>query len=170
MNTSPSHPSRVVVIGGGLAGLASACTLAARGYAVTLIEKNPWLGGKAAQLRGEAPDGSGAFRFDMGPTILTMPKVLRRVFDEAGRNLDDYLDLRRLDPQWRCFFESPGGKVDTLNLHESAADMRGELEASATARPRRPLPDTSDSSQHADRLADISDRFFFWKSVSRSAT
>ncbi|MFN9050713.1 MAG: FAD-dependent oxidoreductase, partial [Planctomyces sp.] len=34
-----------VVIGSGLAGLAAACTLAARGYAVTVVEKNPWLGG-----------------------------------------------------------------------------------------------------------------------------
>ena len=41
---------RVVVVGGGLGGLAAACTLAARGYAVTLCEKNPWAGGKAAVL------------------------------------------------------------------------------------------------------------------------
>jgi diapolycopene oxygenase len=168
MNTSPSLPSRVVVIGGGLAGLASACTLAARGYAVTLVEKNPWLGGKAAQLRGEAPDGSGAFRFDMGPTILTMPKVLRRVFEEAGRNLDDYLDLRRLDPQWRCFFDastSQPGKVDTLNLHENAADMRSELQAFCNGEAEASASGYERFLKHADRLADISDRFFFWKSI-----
>ena len=58
----------------------------------------PWLGGKAA-CSSEA-----GFRFDMGPTILTIPSVLRRIFAEAGRELDDYLDLIRLDPQWRCFF------------------------------------------------------------------
>ena len=42
--------NRVGVIGSGLAGLASACVLAARGYAVTVFEKSPWLGGKAAVL------------------------------------------------------------------------------------------------------------------------
>lgn len=40
----------VIVIGSGLAGLASACTLAARGYEVSVFEKNAWLGGKAAVL------------------------------------------------------------------------------------------------------------------------
>ncbi len=77
---------RVGVIGSGLAGLASACTLAARGHKVTVFEKNSWLGGKAAQLQEEG------FRFDMGPTILIQPSVLRKIFAEADRNLDDYID------------------------------------------------------------------------------
>ncbi|MGB6991826.1 MAG: NAD(P)-binding protein, partial [Thermoanaerobaculia bacterium] len=61
----------VGVIGGGLGGLAAACTLAARGYRVQVFEKNEWLGGKAAVLEADG------FRFDMGPTILTVPRVLR---------------------------------------------------------------------------------------------
>src|SRR4051812_15763406 len=89
---------RVAVIGGGLGGLAAACTLAARGHAVILFEKSPWLGGKAAVL-----DADG-YRFDMGPTILTLPRVLDRIFREANHRLSDYLDLVPLDPQWRCFF------------------------------------------------------------------
>ncbi len=106
---------RIGVIGGGLGGLASACTLAARGYDVVLFEKNPWLGGKAAVL------AEGGFRFDMGPTILLMPSVLERIFAEAGRNLKDELDLIRLDPQWRSFFMD--GSV--LDLHASIqADVR----------------------------------------------
>ncbi len=70
------HP--VGVIGAGLGGLAAACTLAARGHKVVLFEKNDWLGGKAAVLE---EDG---YRFDMGPTILTVPRVLSRIFAEAG--------------------------------------------------------------------------------------
>ena len=58
------------IIGGGLGGLSAACVLAARGHKVILFERNDWLGGKAAQLRGEG------FRFDMGPTIVTVPSVL----------------------------------------------------------------------------------------------
>ena len=68
-----SSQERIGVIGGGLGGLAAACTLAARGYKVVLFEKNDWLGGKAAVLE---EDG---FRFDMGPTILTLPVVLKRM-------------------------------------------------------------------------------------------
>ncbi|MFW5839377.1 MAG: phytoene desaturase family protein [Planctomycetota bacterium] len=108
---------RVVVIGGGLAGLASAVVLAGRGYRVTLLERNGWVGGKACQLNERG------FRFDMGPTILTMPEVLRRVFAEAGRDMDQELDLVRLDPQWRCFFETG----DVLDLREGVADMQAEL-------------------------------------------
>ena len=80
-----SRAGRVGVIGGGLGGLAAACTLAARGHDVVLFEKNAWLGGKAAVLEADG------FRFDMGPTILTLPSVLARIFAEAGRRLDDYL-------------------------------------------------------------------------------
>ena len=65
---------RVAVIGSGLGGLSAACTLAARGYAVEVFEKNAWLGGKAAVLEEQG------FRFDMGPTILIQPSVLRRIF------------------------------------------------------------------------------------------
>src|ERR1700749_845248 len=104
---------RVAVIGSGLAGLAAAATLAARGYQVDVFEKNPWLGGKAAVLEEEG------FRFDMGPTILIQPSVLRKIFSEANRKLEDYLDMVRLDPSWRCFFED--GTV--IDLKDSTPEM-----------------------------------------------
>ena len=110
-------PKRVAVIGGGLGGLAAACVASARGYAVTLFEKNGWLGGKAAVLE------ESGFRFDMGPTILTVPLVLDRIFAESGRKTADYLDLRRLDPQWRCFFDG-GDRIDLLaDVDTMAASM-----------------------------------------------
>src|ERR1700728_2021392 len=103
---------RIAVIGSGLGGLAAAVTLAARGYQVSVFEKNAWLGGKAAVLQ---EDG---FRFDMGPTILIRPSVSRRIFCEAGRSMSDYLDMVRLDPQWRCFFDD--GSVLDLKDDEHA--------------------------------------------------
>src|SRR5579875_490456 len=110
---------RVGIIGSGLAGLAAACTLAARGHRVTVFEKNAWLGGKAAQLK------ENGFRFDMGPTILIQPSMLRKIFAEAGRNLDDYLPMVRLDPQWRCFFDN-GAVIDLL---DDESTMASNLEA-----------------------------------------
>jgi phytoene desaturase len=143
---------RIVVIGGGLGGLAAACTLAARGNRVQLFEANASVGGKAAVLEQQG------FRFDMGPTILTMPDVLRRVFAEAGRALDDYVPLTNLDPQWRCFFEDGS----TLDLTADAPAMNTALErfagADAAAGYARFL-------ETAERLHRISDQFFFWKSV-----
>ena len=144
---------RVGVIGGGLGGLAAACTLAGRGYDVVLFEASPWLGGKAAQL------SESGFRFDMGPTILTIPNVLRRVFADAGRDLADYLDLIRLDPQWRCLFSD--GSVLDLSADEDtmAKTLDGFAPGSGSAAGYRGFL------KLAERLNDISERFYFWKSI-----
>jgi diapolycopene oxygenase len=144
---------RVVVVGGGLGGLAAACTLAARGYAVTLLDKNAWVGGKAAVLAEQG------FRFDMGPTILTIPRVLSRIWAEAGRPLESALDLVPLDPQWRSFFVD--GSV--LDLHADVAKMRATLDDYA--------PGSGSGAGYgrfmelAQRLHRLSDEFFFWRSV-----
>ncbi len=148
-----SARERIGVIGGGLGGLAAACTLAARGHRVVLFEKNEWLGGKAAVLE---EDG---FRFDMGPTILTLPVVLKRIFEEAGRKLDDELDLVRLDPQWRSFFD--GGHV--LDLHQDVERMSATLDA-FTGQPGAGEGYKKLIAQ-SENLHEISDRFFLWKSV-----
>jgi len=142
---------RIAVIGSGLGGLAAAATLAARGYEVEVFEKNPWLGGKAAQLEGEG------FRFDMGPTILIRPSVLRRIFSEAGRKLEDYLTMERLDPQWRCFFD------DGLVL-----DLKDDLQAMATSLDNlKPGMGAGflKFQELSEQLHTISDKFFFWKPV-----
>lgn len=144
---------QTVIIGSGLGGLAAACTLAARGHTVTVVERSDWLGGKAAVLE---QDG---FRFDMGPTILTLPSVLQRIFSETGRSLADYLDLRRLDPQWRCFF-SDGSQFD---LVESVEDMKREL-ARLTG-DHRSADGFESFLKISEQLHSVSDRFFFWKSV-----
>lgn len=142
---------RVAVVGGGLGGLAAACVLAARGHKVTLFEKSPWLGGKAAVLAEQG------YRFDMGPTILTLPSVLRRIFTEAGRRLEDALTLLPCLPQWRSFF-SDGATLDLVADREA---MGRNLEALA--------PGTSQGYSafldFARTLNDISQRFYFWKSI-----
>jgi len=143
----------VAVIGGGLGGLAAACVATARGHRVTLYDKNPWLGGKAAVLH---EDG---FRFDMGPTILTVPRVLERIFAEAGRNLADHLDLVRLDPQWRCFFDD-GSRIDLLENIDAMADAMDRFAPGTKAGDGyRRFQGLSENLHH------ISNRFFFWKPV-----
>lgn len=145
--------STIGVIGSGLGGLAAACTLAARGRKVIVFEKNPWIGGKAAVLEEQG------FRFDMGPTILTVPRVLKRIYEEAGLKLEDHLDLINLDPQWRCFFED--GSV--LDLVQDVQAMAASLDTYTGA------PDSGrgyrDFIAFSERLHEVSERFFFWKPV-----
>ena len=151
MSTASELP--VGVIGAGLGGLAAACTLAARGHKVILFDKNPWLGGKAAVLE------EGGFRFDMGPTILTLPEVLRRIFAEAGKDLATELDLIRLDPQWRCFFED-GSVLDLVeDVDAMAASLQRYSPGGNAAEGYREFLAMS------ERLHGVSERFFFWKSV-----
>ncbi len=144
---------RVAVVGGGLGGLAAACTLAGRGHSVVLFEKNEWLGGKAAVLE---QDG---FRFDMGPTILTLPSVLTRIFADAGRDVADYLDLIPLDPQWRSFF-SDGS---TLDLVQDVKQMRQNLVQYAGG--YRTADGYERFVAHSEQLHRISENWYFWRSV-----
>ncbi len=144
---------RIAIVGGGLGALSAACVASARGHDVTVYEKNDWLGGKAALLE---EDG---FRFDMGPTILTVPAVLDRIFAEGGKRTSDYIDLRRLDPQWRCFFD--GG--DRIDLMADQTAMAAEMDRFA--------PGCGAGEGYKQFLAiskqlhEVSDRFFFWKAV-----
>lgn len=145
--------SSVIVIGSGLGGLTAACTLAARGYQVSVFEKNDWTGGKACVHEEKG------FRFDMGPTILTIPSVLKRVFEEAGERMEDHLDLVRLDPQWRSFFSDR----TVLDLTENLEGMKKNLQAFSR--------DADDASHYerflleAEKLHDITKDFFFWRPV-----
>lgn len=90
---------KALIIGGGLGGLSAAISLAAEGYKLELFEKNEHLGGKLNRRNIEG------FEFDLGPSILTMPHVFERLFSRHGRKMKDYVDIIKLDREWRCFFE-----------------------------------------------------------------
>jgi len=109
---------KVAVVGGGLAGLSAAIRLRADGHNVTVYEKNERAGGKL-NLR----EGNG-FTFDTGPSILTMPWVLEKLFASAGRKLSDYVEIMRVEPQWRSIFEDG----TTIDMSGDLPAMIAELE------------------------------------------
>jgi phytoene desaturase len=148
---SNEHP--VAVVGSGLGGLAAAAVAAARGHRVAVYDKNPWYGGKAAVLQ------ENGFRFDMGPTILTVPSVLERIFAEAGEKMDEWLPLIRLDPQWRCFFNE-GEVLDLIEdvplMGKRAEEFSGKKGLAAGYEKFLRV---------SEHLHDVSQRFFFWRAI-----
>lgn len=99
---------RVVVIGAGPGGLASAMLLAAAGFEVTVIERELEVGGRTSTFEQDR------FRFDRGPTFFLFPEVLEQIFKLCGRNLHDEVMLQRLDPNYRLVFEQ-GGELDATS-------------------------------------------------------
>jgi phytoene desaturase len=142
-----------IVVGGGLAGLAAAVELTTAGVKVTVVERNAHLGGKMNVL-----DEAG-FRFDMGPTILTMPQVVRGIIARSGRRPEDYLSLVRLDPQWRCLYED-GTRVDLLeDVGRMAAAMERQFPGRGAGEGWRRFIDWS------RRMYRLSDKVFFYKDL-----
>ena len=82
----------VHVIGGGRGGLSAAITVATAGMQVILHEQQPAVGGKANTRM------IGDFRFDTGPSLLTLPSVFARLFERAGKRIDSYIPIVGLSP------------------------------------------------------------------------
>lgn len=116
----------VVVVGAGLAGLAAAVRLAAAGREVTVVEAADGPGGCCGSER------AGPYRFDVGPSVLTMPQVLAGLFAEAGEELGAWLPLRRLDPAYRLVFHD-GSHLDVVPEAEIMAERVRELCGAAEA-------------------------------------
>lgn len=91
-------PQKAIVIGAGLGGLAAAALLANDGHKVTVFEKNSTPGGKMQQVR------AGDYRFDTGPSLFTMPFILKELFERCGKNPDQYLTYTELEPLCRYFY------------------------------------------------------------------
>ncbi len=94
---SAQHHS-VVVVGAGLGGLSAACHLSGDGHDVTVIEAASEPGGRAGTLHRDG------YRFDTGPTVLTMPHLIERCFRAVGASMADVLRLRPVDPMYRACF------------------------------------------------------------------
>ncbi len=93
-NIAPS----AVIIGAGVGGLACAIRLRAAGWDVTVLEKNTQVGGKMYEYTWDA------YRWDTGPSVITMRHVFEELFSAAGRRMEDYLTLEPLEPLTRYFY------------------------------------------------------------------
>jgi phytoene desaturase len=92
MKSVPDPRSEAIVIGAGLGGLSAAMRLGAKGYRVTVIDRLDRAGGRGSSIT------EAGHRFDLGPTIVTVPEVFRKLWAACGRDFDADVDLRPLDP------------------------------------------------------------------------
>ncbi|MGF1553767.1 MAG: phytoene desaturase family protein [Paracoccaceae bacterium] len=93
---------RVVVVGAGPGGLATAMMMARSGARVTVLEARDRVGGRTSAIEDQG------FRFDLGPTFFLYPKILSEIFESCGERLEDHVELKRLDPMYDIVFESGG--------------------------------------------------------------
>ncbi|GAA3826290.1 phytoene desaturase family protein [Sphaerisporangium flaviroseum] len=132
----------VVVVGAGLGGLAAAIRLAGAGREVTVIEAQDVPGGCCGTAN------LGPYRFDTGPSVLTMPGVLADTFAAANEDLESWLPLRRLDPYYRLEYHD-GSHLDVVAGEDAMAEqvraLAGAAEAERYRRFRRLLGEMFDA-------------------------
>lgn len=107
----------IIIIGAGIGGLSTAIRLAAAGQPVVVFEQNAEVGGKMGEI------SEAGFRWDTGPSVITMRPVLEELFETAGRRLEDYLTLHAVEPLTRYFY--PDGVI--LDASRDLAKMGAQI-------------------------------------------
>lgn len=110
---------KAIIVGGGLGGLSCAIGLAVAGFEVTVLEKEKTLGGKLKRVE------EAGYRFDRGPSTITMLHAFRRVFERAGRRMEDYIQTYELEPRTRNVFADG----TTVDLSRDRAWMQEQIAA-----------------------------------------
>lgn len=138
-----------IVIGSGVAGLATAVRLATAGFSVQVFEAAEKPGGKLAEMH------INGYRFDIGPSLFTLPYLVEELFTEAGENLKDYLEIERLTTICRYFFSN--GKV--LNAYANNTKFAEEVERVTGEKAVNVIAHL----QHSKRLWELTSDVFIFK-------
>jgi phytoene desaturase len=116
MRTVPDPTDSVVIIGAGLGGLSAALRLAGAGRSVTVLEREERPGGRAGRLERDG------YRFELGPTVLTMPEFVADAFACVGEDLGRWLDLVPVTPAYRARF-ADGSHLDVHTDPDAMAEQ-----------------------------------------------
>jgi len=119
---------RAVVVGGGIAGLATAALLSSEGWDVSLFEAGDDVGGRAGSWQ------ASGFRFDTGPSWYLMPEVFEHFFRLLGTSAPDELDLVPLTPAYRVYTEGEEAPVDVVSGRDAATGLFESIEPGAGAK------------------------------------
>ena len=130
--------SNIVVIGGGIAGLASAALLAKDGHEVTLLEGRSSVGGRAGSWERDG------FRFDTGPSWYLMPEVFDHFFRLLETSAEEQLQLVTLDPGYRVLFEGVAEPIDITASREENLELFERIEPGSRGRMEKYLDSARD--------------------------
>ncbi|WP_442576132.1 phytoene desaturase family protein [Microbacterium sp. F51-2R] len=125
---TPRTPGTAVIVGGGIAGLATAALLAEEGWSVRVFEGRDDLGGRAGSWERDG------FRFDTGPSWYLMPEVFEHFFRLLGTSAAQELDLVPLDPAYRVYTEGDPEPVDVVSGRDAATALFESIEPGAGAK------------------------------------
>lgn len=142
---------RVLVIGGGLGALSGAIRLAYNGFRVYLYEKNNFLGGKMREVR------INGFRFDTGPSLITMPFVIDELFTDVGEERENSLEYEPIEPLCRYFY--PDGTV-----LDASSDLETMLNRLSFFHPASPA-EYKKYLHYSQRIYSITADYFLFKPI-----
>ena len=111
-----------IVVGSGIAGIASAIRLANRGYTVSVFEANSYPGGKLSEIN------LGGYRFDAGPSLFTLPHLVDELFELSGLKPKDYFEYIELEETCRYFFPDKTQLIAWADKEKLAAEFEEKLE------------------------------------------
>jgi len=147
---------KALIIGAGIAGIATAIRLAVKGYLVDVFEANSYPGGKLSEFE---QDG---FRFDAGPSLFTMPHYVDELFALAGKNPRDFFNYEQLDVVCRYFYE------DGTSLNAYADQERFAAEVSQQT--AEPVNSVKKYLKNSANIYSITNHVFLERSLHRLKT
>lgn len=148
------------IIGAGIGGIASAIRLAVNGYTVDVFEANAYPGGKLSTFTLPVP--GGAYRFDAGPSLFTMPHLVDELFQLAGRNPVDFFQYSTLAETCRYFWDDKTrltAWADQNRFGREIEDVLGE-----------PAEHLHDHLRDSARKYDVTEKLFLHRSLHKAST
>jgi phytoene desaturase len=147
---------KALIIGAGIAGIATAIRLTVKGYAVEVFEANSYAGGKLSEFEQEG------YRFDAGPSLFTMPQYVDELFKLAGKQPADYFKYDKLEVV--CYYFYPDG------THIKAYANEDEFANEVNRQTGEPITAVKKYYQNSNRIYDITNYVFLERSLHRLQT
>lgn len=151
-----SIQKHAIIVGSGVAGLASAIRLRQKGYQVTVFEANAYPGGKLSQFR------LGEYRFDAGPSLFTMPHYVEELFEITGRKTADYFSYQREEEACRYFWEDGTSLIAWADQEKFATEVSNKLGV--------PAKKIIKKLQHSKKMYELAGQIFLEKPLNRAKT